>query len=638
MNIKGEIKSALSIMGFTSPTPVQEKVIPLMLDGFDCLVQAPTGTGKTYAFGVPAIEGAYESNPLVQTLVLCPTRELAMQIERELKRIAAVTAIKITALFGGQSVEKQMADLRKKPQIVVGTPGRVIDHIRRKTLKLHGIKTLVLDEADEMLDMGFLPDIRLIVKAMPKIRQTALFSATLSEEIKKVSADFQNNPVFVKTTVGDLDVPDIKQFYIKLKEENKYEALRRILKDKDFKLSLVFCNTKSRVDALYEKLDKDGYLCDKIHGDLKQRLRDKTMRAYRDKKLNVLVATDVAARGIDVDSVEAVFNYDLPLDEEFYVHRIGRTARANRAGEAFSFATKKDIYRLNLYEKLTNTPIEELNIDGLSENFVPKEKKSNQQIEKKKIFCGIGSVDGFDEGGLKKFISQKTGISVADIFSVRIAEVYSFFEVSEDNFKTALKLDGVKVNGRFVAFEEAGSQRQSGQSAKKNQKNLKGANSIKPLFKGEKKKGAKGQNAKAQSAVDFKGERPKTVNAAVPVKGKYSNAKGGNPKLKKNQFKSSKAQGVSEFERQNKSLNTKAQGEAKRKANKNLNAKTKAVTKSNNFKTQKADLTALNYAEAETKARKIYFERSEASRQTANPKTAVTVKKGKGQAKKRKGR
>lgn len=500
-------------MGFTSPTPVQEKVIPLMLDGFDCLVQAPTGTGKTCAFGVPTIDGAQENEPLVQTLILCPTRELAMQIERELKRIAAVTAIKITALFGGQSVEKQMADLRKKPQIVVGTPGRVIDHIRRKTLKLHGIKTLVLDEADEMLDMGFLPDIKLIVKAMPKIRQTALFSATLSDEIKKISAEFQNDPVFVKTTVGDLDVPDIKQYYIKLKEENKYEALKRILKDKDFKLSLVFCNTKSRVDALYERLDKDGYLCDKIHGDLKQRLRDKTMRAYRDKKLNVLVATDVAARGIDVDCVEAVFNYDLPLDEEFYVHRIGRTARANRTGEAFSFATKRDIYRLNLYEKLTNTPIEEMSIDSLSENFAVKEKKNSDTPQKKKIFCGIGSMDGFSEGDFKKLLSQKFSIPVFEICNVKMAEVYSFFEVSEENASKVQAVGGIKLNGRFVHFEQAKDRASEGaelsaknKNSKPSVKKAKNATSHKrQSATGNKKKQVKGGQDSLKPLFDGKG-------------------------------------------------------------------------------------------------------------------------------------
>ena len=376
-------------MGFTEPTPIQAEVIPLMLSGEDVLAQAPTGTGKTCAFGIPVINAVDVNNSLVQSLVLCPTRELAMQIERELKKIASHTQVRILALFGGQNIERQMAGLRRKPHVVVGTPGRVIDHIRRKTLKLHGVNTLVLDEADEMLDMGFRGDIDQIEQKLPPKRQTALLSATMAKEILEISRSYQIDPVSVKTTVGEFEVPEIGQYYVKLSEDKKYEALKRILRERDYKFVLVFCNTKARVEALYEKLDSDGYLCAGLHGDLKQRFRDKIMKAYRAKQLNVLVATDVAARGIDVDGVEAIFNYDVPLDEEFYVHRIGRTARANKTGEAISFVTKRDIYRLNIYEKLTKTPIEEMVLDGLSLGFTSKEK--NQELFR--VFLNLGSKD-----------------------------------------------------------------------------------------------------------------------------------------------------------------------------------------------------------------------------------------------------
>ncbi|MGN0795962.1 MAG: DEAD/DEAH box helicase [Christensenellales bacterium] len=445
-------------MGFTIPTPVQQEVIPVLLDGKDCLAQAPTGTGKTCAFGLPLVEKIDADNSLVQGLVLCPTRELAMQIERELKKIASNTPVRITALYGGENIEKQMAALRRKPHIVVGTPGRVIDHIRRKTLKLHGTTAFILDEADEMLDMGFRGDIEQIEKKLPSIRQTALLSATMPKEIMEISAGYQLNPVKIKTTVGESEVPQIKQLYVKLSEDKKYEAFKRILREKDFKFVLVFCNTKARVDALYEKLDGDGYLCAGLHGDLKQRFRDKIMKAYRAKQLNVLVATDVAARGIDVDGVEAIFNYDVPLDEEFYVHRIGRTARANKTGEAISFVTKKDIYRLNLYEKLTKTPIEELILDGLSEGFTAKNKKE----ETVKLFLNLGTKDRINDAELRKFVSVNSSLSVDEIKNVKVLELYSFFEVKAEYLNQALAVSGAKHSGRFITVEQAGKEKQSG--------------------------------------------------------------------------------------------------------------------------------------------------------------------------------
>lgn len=449
-------------MGFTEPTPIQAEVIPLMLSGEDVLAQAPTGTGKTCAFGIPVINAVDVNNSLVQSLVLCPTRELAMQIERELKKIASHTQVRILALFGGQNIERQMAGLRRKPHVVVGTPGRVIDHIRRKTLKLHGVNTLVLDEADEMLDMGFRGDIDQIEQKLPPKRQTALLSATMAKEILEISRSYQIDPVSVKTTVGEFEVPEIGQYYVKLSEDKKYEALKRILRERDYKFVLVFCNTKARVEALYEKLDSDGYLCAGLHGDLKQRFRDKIMKAYRAKQLNVLVATDVAARGIDVDGVEAIFNYDVPLDEEFYVHRIGRTARANKTGEAISFVTKRDIYRLNIYEKLTKTPIEEMVLDGLSLGFTSKEK--NQELFR--VFLNLGSKDKIGEAELKRFVGSNSKIGIDEVKNVRICDLYSFFEVKPEFMQDALSLNGRKYLGRFIAVEAAGKEKQTDKNIK----------------------------------------------------------------------------------------------------------------------------------------------------------------------------
>lgn len=484
-------------MGFKEPTPVQAEVIPVLLDGKDCLAQAPTGTGKTCAFGLPLVEKIDADNSLVQGLVLCPTRELAMQIERELKKIAAHTSVRITALYGGQNVEKQMAALRRKPHIVVGTPGRVIDHIRRKTLKLHGTTAFILDEADEMLDMGFRGDIDQIEKKLPSIRQTALLSATMPKEIMEISSGYQTNPVKIKTTVGESEVPQIKQIYVKLSEDKKYDALKRILRERNYKFVLVFCNTKARVDALYEKLDGDGYLCAGLHGDLKQRFRDKIMKAYREKQLNVLVATDVAARGIDVDGVEAIFNYDVPHDEEFYVHRIGRTARANRTGEAISFVTKKDIYRLNLYEKLTKTPIEELILDGLSEGFTAKNKKE----ETVKLFLNLGTKDRINDAELRKFVSVNSSLPVDEIKNIKVLELYSFFEVKPEYLNNALSVSGAKHSGRFITVEQAGKEKQD--------------NAIKNVYgksKGGKSKAAKKLGNKNSVKAKKNGNKTKTDN------------------------------------------------------------------------------------------------------------------------------
>lgn len=448
--IKDEIKSAIGEMGFEEATPIQSKIIPHILSGVDCLAQAPTGTGKTCAFGIPLVNMVDTQNKLVQAVVLCPTRELAMQIERELKKLAKnIAGLRVLAIYGGQNIERQMSGIRKKPQIIVGTPGRMIDHLRRRSLKLHGTQLCVLDEADEMLNMGFREDIDAILSQMPGKVQNMLFSATMSKEILQISKEYQNNPVSVKTKAKDGSLPQIDQYFIKLREGDKYEAFKHLMREKDYKFVLVFCNTKRKVDELVERFDEDNYLVAGLHGDLRQRVRDKVMRQYRNKQINILVATDVAARGIDVDNIEAIFNYDIPLDEEYYVHRIGRTARANRDGAAFSFVTSRDIFRLNIYEKLTKVEIEEMKIDGLSDNKIGRKKERTG----KKYFFNIGAKDDLDDQKMRGFVCANTNLVLDDIEEVKILDIFSFVSVKKNKGEELLSLAGQKCFGRKLNVE-----------------------------------------------------------------------------------------------------------------------------------------------------------------------------------------
>ncbi|MDD4839919.1 MAG: DEAD/DEAH box helicase [Clostridia bacterium] len=452
LDIKQEVKDSIADMGFTEPTPIQSEIIPHILNGKDCLAQAPTGTGKTCAFGVPIVNMADVNDPLVQAVILCPTRELAMQTETELKKLAThLTGLRILAVYGGQPIERQLAGLRKKPQIIVGTPGRVIDHLRRRTLKLHGTKMFVLDEADEMLNMGFKEDIDSILGQMPGRVQSMLFSATMPKEILEISTAYQKDPVSIKTTIEGESMPPIVQYYVKLKETTKYEALKRIIKEQDFKFVLVFTNTKHKAAELDEQLDADGFLSASLHGDLRQRVRDTVMRSYRDKKINILVATDVAARGIDVDNIEAIFNYDVPLDEEYYIHRIGRTARANRTGIAYSFVTSRDIHKLNFYEKLTGSPIKELKLEGLSEEKLNKSRR--KEDTGKKFFLNVGAKDDLTEGKMIQYIISNTTIKSEDIEEVKILDIFSFVTVRKEIADELLTLSGGKFANRRLAVE-----------------------------------------------------------------------------------------------------------------------------------------------------------------------------------------
>jgi ATP-dependent RNA helicase DeaD len=386
--ISNEIRHAITEMGFEEPTPIQAQSIPILLKGKDLIGQAQTGTGKTAAFGIPVIEKVESHNRHTQALVLCPTRELAIQVAEEFAELLKYKkSIHVLPVYGGQPIGRQMAGLRKGAQIIIATPGRLIDHLERKTIKLDEVKMVVLDEADEMIDMGFRDDIETILRSTPKEKQTIFFSATMSKPIMELTKRYLKNPDVIKVIHKELTVPNISQYYIEVGGGMKLEALTRLIDLHDPKLSLVFCNTKRTVDNLVSHLHARGYLAEGLHGDMSQNQREKVMGKFRNVKLDILVATDVAARGIDVDDIDAVFNYDMPQDEEYYVHRIGRTARAGRAGQAYTFAVGKEIYKIRDIERFTKTKI--------SRKFVPKsedveEKKSLNMIDKIKTAIGDG--------------------------------------------------------------------------------------------------------------------------------------------------------------------------------------------------------------------------------------------------------
>ncbi len=374
LNLSREVQKAITEMGFEEATPIQSQSIPHILKGKDVTGQAQTGTGKTCAFGIPAIEMIHSDITGIQVLVLCPTRELAIQTAEELKNVAKYKrGIKILPIYGGQPIERQITALKSNPQIIIGTPGRVMDHMRRRTLKLMNLRMLILDEADEMLNMGFREDIDTILEEVPKQKQTILFSATMSKEIMELTHKYQKTPIFIRAVHQELTVPNIEQFYLEVRESTKPDMLSRLIDAYDLKLSLVFCNTKKRVDELAANLQSRGYMAEALHGDMRQAQRDKVMTQFRKGSIDVLIATDVAARGIDVDDIEAVFNYDLPTDEEYYVHRIGRTGRAGKAGKAFSFVSGREIYKLKEIQRYTKSIIR------------PQKPPSLADIEEKKI-------------------------------------------------------------------------------------------------------------------------------------------------------------------------------------------------------------------------------------------------------------
>ena len=348
------IVKTLTEIGYEQPTPIQEETIKLALEGRDVLGQAQTGTGKTAAFGLPTIEKINAENPAIQALVIAPTRELAVQGQEELFRFGKSKGLKVRTVFGGSSIEKQIKGLKAGAHIVVGTPGRLVDLIKRKAIKLDQLETLILDEADEMLNMGFLEDIHFIIEKTPENRQTLLFSATMPADIKKIGVKFMKNPEHIKIAAKEMTADRIDQYFVKTKEFEKFDVLTRLLDVERPELAIVFGRTKRRVDELIRGLKLRGYRAEGMHGDLDQNKRLAVLRDFKAGHIDVLVATDVAARGLDVSGVTHVYNYDITQDQESYVHRIGRTGRAGKSGRSVTFVSYNEMGYLRAIEKLTN--------------------------------------------------------------------------------------------------------------------------------------------------------------------------------------------------------------------------------------------------------------------------------------------
>ncbi|MCL7413046.1 MAG: DEAD/DEAH box helicase [ANME-2 cluster archaeon] len=411
LQISKEILLAIKDMGFEEPTPIQAQSIPHMLNGKDLIGQAQTGTGKTAAFGIATLEKVDQGNKALQAVILCPTRELAIQVSEELKMLSKYQkAVRILPVYGGQPIDRQIKVLKKGVQVVIGTPGRIMDHMKRRTLKMDSVRIVILDEADEMLDMGFRDDIENIVETMPEHRQTILFSATMSKAILNLAKKYQKEPEMIKLVHKEMTVPNVEQVYFEVKQHAKPEVLCRLMDLHNFNLSLVFCNTKKRVDELVEDLKTKGYLAEGLHGDMQQNQRDRVMSRFRSGDIEVLVATDVAARGIDVGATDAVFNFDMPADVEYYVHRIGRTARAGKAGHAFTFVTGREVRRIKGIQKFTGTKIKSQMVPSVSD---VNEVRINQLLGKVK--------ETIDAGHLATY---------SNLVEKLIQEDYAYFDVA----------------------------------------------------------------------------------------------------------------------------------------------------------------------------------------------------------------
>jgi len=512
--ISDKVVVSLSEMGFEEPTPIQKIAIPPALEGKDIIGQAQTGTGKTAAFGIPLIEQRPEAkrrNPYA--IVLAPTRELAVQVSQEINKMSARANVSALPIYGGQSIELQIRSLRRGADIVVGTPGRVLDHIRRKTLVLKDIKTVVLDEADEMLNMGFIDDIEKILGGIPAERQTMLFSATMPKEILRMSKNYMNKPVHVGVDASEMVVAKIKQVFYEVRDEDKIKALTRLLDVEGPALTLVFCHTKKEVDDVAGRLQQMGYPAGAIHGDFTQSHRDEMMRKFKGGEIDILVATDVAARGLDIPDVSHVINFSIPQDPEGYIHRIGRTGRAGKSGIAITFVTPRQYRQLKLIEQSAKTQIkkaklpsredvkkakeeelaasiEEMITEGRHSRLYPLAKRlfekyppedisaaalsmlldtgDVQEIEEPeavttgkrkdfvRLFMTIGKMDKIKVGDIVKSISAEAGIPERKISNIALFDKFSFVEVPADLADRVIgAINDRVIKGRKVRIQHA---------------------------------------------------------------------------------------------------------------------------------------------------------------------------------------
>jgi ATP-dependent RNA helicase DeaD len=394
LGLSPEMLKAIEKLGYEKAAPIQAEAIPILMSGRDVVGQSQTGSGKTAAFAVPAIEKTDPALRAVQVLILCPTRELAVQVSEEVHKLAFFKrGINALPIYGGQSYERQFYGLKQGAQIVIGTPGRVMDHMRRGTLRLDKVKMVILDEADVMLNMGFRDDIETILKDAPKERQTVFFSATMPRPIRDLIEKYSRDPQNVKVEQKAMTVPTVEQVYYEVDRRYKIDLLTRLIDIHDLKLGIIFCNTKRMVDDLVDHLEAQGYMADRLHGDMTQAQRDRVMGKFRKSGLEFLVATDIAARGIDVDDVQVVFNYDLPYDVEDYVHRIGRTGRAGRSGRAISFASGREVFQIRNIERFTNVRVQRGRIPTADEVH---EAKANVFLEKLRALLATGEFEKHD--------------------------------------------------------------------------------------------------------------------------------------------------------------------------------------------------------------------------------------------------
>lgn len=367
LQISEPVLRALNDMGFEEPTPIQQEAIPVAMSGHDMIGQAQTGTGKTAAFGLPVLERVDGSSHDVQVVILSPTRELAIQVAEELNKMAQYTSIHALPVYGGQDINRQFRALRKHPQIIVATPGRLMDHMERGSISFDAVKIVVLDEADEMLNMGFVDDINTILAKVPEERQTLLFSATMPKAIQTLAETYLKEPTLIRMKPSQVTMDLIEQYYIEIQDRQKFDVLCRLLDLQAPELAIIFTRTKRRVDEVTEGLKKRGYMAEGIHGDLSQQKRDTVIRQFREGTIDILVATDVAARGLDISGVSHVYNYDLPQDPESYTHRVGRTGRAGKAGQAFTFVIPREMEHLRAIERLTKRKISRRRAPSLGE-------------------------------------------------------------------------------------------------------------------------------------------------------------------------------------------------------------------------------------------------------------------------------
>jgi len=373
LGLTAPVRAAVDAMGFATATPIQAQAIPPALEGRDVIGQAHTGSGKTAAFGIPMVERLDPDGPAFQGLVLCPTRELALQVYEELTRIGAPRGIRSVSIYGGESYRKQLDALKKQPHIVVATPGRLLDHCQRRAVRLDGVRIAVLDEADRMLDMGFAPDVERVLRQCPQQRQTLLFSATVPDWVRRLAQKYMQDPVSVSFSVRPEVAPNVRQLYLQTTWADKLDVLARVLDQPDVSMALIFVETKRNADILQVQLSRRGYGVAHLHGDLSQKDRDRAMAKFKESHVKYLIATNVASRGLDIDDISHVINYDVPLSPEEYLHRVGRTARAGRDGVAVTLITPSEILKLRDVERMARTHIEPASLD---EQFPPVQREA----------------------------------------------------------------------------------------------------------------------------------------------------------------------------------------------------------------------------------------------------------------------